>query len=55
MRFLVRWMVTTVAVVLAATFSGVRIESWGGLLGVAFFVGLLNALARPLLPFTAGR
>jgi uncharacterized membrane protein YvlD (DUF360 family) len=42
-------MVTTLAVVLAATISGVRIENWGGLLGVAFFVGLVNALARPLL------
>lgn len=42
-------MVTTIAVVLAATFSGVRIDNWGGLLGVAFFVGLVNALARPLL------
>jgi uncharacterized membrane protein YvlD (DUF360 family) len=49
MRFVVRWIATALAVIVAAMLSGTRIESWGGLLGVAFFVGFANALARPLL------
>jgi uncharacterized membrane protein YvlD (DUF360 family) len=49
MRFVVRWLATALAVIVAALLSGTGIDSWGALLGVAFFVGIANALARPLL------
>lgn len=49
MRFIIRWLATSMAVVVAALLSGNRIEQWSGLSGVAFFVGFCNALVRPLL------
>jgi putative membrane protein len=48
--FLKRWLVTTVAVVVAAHIvSGIRYDSYLGLLVASFVLGILNAFLRPLL------
>lgn len=50
MRFLQRWLINTVAVMVAANvLPGIRYESLGGLLVAALLLGVLNALVRPLL------
>jgi putative membrane protein len=51
MRFLQRWLVNTVAVMVAAQIPWIEIHysSWGALLGAALLLGVLNALLRPLL------
>ena len=48
--FLKRWLVTTLAVVVAAhVVSGIRYDSYVGLLVASFVLGILNAFLRPLL------
>lgn len=49
-HFIFRWMVTTVAVMVASAFiRGIRYDSLGGLLGAALLLGILNAFVRPIL------
>jgi putative membrane protein len=49
-HFVVRWAVTTVAVLVAsALVSGIRYESAGSLIAAALLLGILNAFVRPLL------
>ncbi len=49
-HFVFRWMVTTVAVMVAsALVSGIRYDSIGALIGAALLLGILNAFVRPLL------
>ncbi len=47
--FIIRWLCTTVAVAVAVKLTGMRAESWTSLLGTAFFLGIINALVRPVL------
>ncbi|MGI8820153.1 MAG: phage holin family protein [Chthoniobacterales bacterium] len=49
-HFVLRWLVTTVAVMIASAFvPGIRYDSFGALLGAAFLLGILNAIVRPIL------
>ena len=50
LAFLVRWLVTTLAV-LAATWllPGIQSQSTAALLGASLLLGILNALVRPVL------
>ncbi|MFL6584710.1 MAG: phage holin family protein [Chthoniobacterales bacterium] len=49
-HFVFRWLITTVAVMLATVFnSGMRYDSFGALLGAALLLGILNAFVRPVL------
>ena len=49
-HFVFRWMVTTVAVMVAPAFvSGIRYDTIGALLGAALLLGILNAFVRPVL------
>jgi putative membrane protein len=49
-HFVFRWMITTVAVMVAPAFvSGIRYDSTGALLGAALLLGILNAFVRPVL------
>jgi putative membrane protein len=49
-HFVIRWIITAVAVMVAAWFvSGIRYDSMGALIGAALLLGLLNAFARPVL------
>jgi putative membrane protein len=47
--FLIRWLVTTIAVAVAVQLTGMRSESTGALIGTALFLGILNALVRPIV------
>ena len=47
--FLVRWLVTTIAVAAAAPLTGMRYDSFSALLGAALLLGIINALVRPVL------
>jgi len=48
--FLIRWLVTTVAVLVATKIiPGISCESWGPLLGASLLLGIINALIRPIL------
>ncbi len=47
--FLIRWLVTTIAVAVAVKLTGMRCESLGALIGTALFLGILNALVRPVV------
>lgn len=48
--FLIRWMVTTVAVFVAEKLlPGIRCESVGALLGASLLLGIINAFVRPVL------
>ncbi len=48
--FVFRWMITTVAVMVAPAFiSGIRYDSVGALIGAALLLGILNAFVRPVL------
>jgi putative membrane protein len=51
MRFLIRWLVTAVALWVAVRLvPGIWYEgSWPGMLGVALVFGLVNALIRPII------
>ena len=49
-HFVIRWLITTVAVMVAAAFiSGIRYDSIGALIGAALLLGILNAFVRPVL------
>jgi putative membrane protein len=49
-HFVFRWMITTVAVMVAPAFiSGIRYDSVGALIGAALLLGILNAFVRPVL------
>lgn len=48
--FVIRWLITTVAVVVAAhLIPGIRYDSWGALLGGSLLLGIINAFIRPVL------
>ncbi|HYJ04747.1 MAG TPA: phage holin family protein [Chthoniobacterales bacterium] len=49
-HFVFRWLITTVAVMVAAAFiSGIRYDSTGALIAAALLLGILNAFVRPVL------
>src|SRR6266550_7439734 len=49
-HFLVRWLVTSVAIVVAASIvPGIRYDGPGWLFLAAFLLGILNAFVRPVL------
>jgi putative membrane protein len=49
-HFVYRWMITTVAVMVAPAFiSGIRYDTVGALIGAALLLGILNAFVRPVL------
>ncbi|MFL6542102.1 MAG: phage holin family protein [Chthoniobacterales bacterium] len=49
-HFIFRWLVTTVAVMVAAALiHGIRYDSTGGLIAAALLLGILNAFVRPFL------
>lgn len=49
-HFVFRWIVTTVAVMIATVFNhGLRYDSYGALIGAALLLGILNAFVRPVL------
>jgi putative membrane protein len=50
-HFLFRWIITTVAVMVAAWLlqPGIRYDSPGSLIGAALLLGILNAFVRPVL------
>lgn len=47
--FLTRWLCTTVAVAIAVKLTGMKADSLWALIGTALFLGILNALVRPVL------
>ena len=48
--FVIRWLVTTVAVLIAAhLIPGISYEGWGTLLGASLLLGIINAFVRPFL------
>jgi putative membrane protein len=47
--FLIRWLVTTLAVALAEQLPGIHAEGWGALIFMALFLGVINAFIRPVL------
>jgi putative membrane protein len=49
-HFVFRWIVTTVAVMVAAWLSrGIRYDTLWSLIGAALLLGILNAFVRPIL------
>jgi putative membrane protein len=49
-HFVIRWLITTVAVMVAGAFiSGIRYDTTGALIGAALLLGILNAFVRPVL------
>jgi putative membrane protein len=49
-HFVFRWMITTVAVMIAPAFiRGIRYDTVGSLIGAALLLGILNAFVRPVL------
>lgn len=49
-HFVFRWLVTTVAVLVASSFiTGIRTDSTAALLGASLLLGILNAFVRPIL------
>lgn len=52
--FLLRWIITTLAVQVAAQIvPGITWDTWSGLLVATLLLGLLNAFLRPVLIFFA--
>jgi putative membrane protein len=49
--FLIRWLVTTFAVAVAAKLPGIQAEGWWPLVCMALFLGVINAVIRPALLF----
>jgi putative membrane protein len=47
--FLIRWLVTTVAVAVAVKLPGIHADSWAPLVLMALFLGIINAVIRPVL------
>jgi putative membrane protein len=49
-QFMQRWIVTTVAVLVAEHIvAGIQYDNWAGLLVTTLLLGVLNAILRPLL------
>ncbi len=49
-EFIIRWLITAVAVwVAAALVGGIHLDGWQSILLVALILGLLNAVLKPLL------
>ena len=49
-HFVLRWIITTVAVMVTPAFvSGIRYDTTGALIGAALLLGILNAFVRPVL------
>lgn len=49
-HFVFRWLITTVAVMVAASFiHGIHYDSASALIGAALLLGILNAFVRPVL------
>jgi putative membrane protein len=50
--FLIRWLVTTIAVLVAASIiPGIHCDSWGTLIVASLILGVFNAILKPLLVF----
>ncbi len=48
--FVIRWLVTTIAVLVAAhIIPGISYDGWGALLGACLLLGIINAFVRPVL------
>ena len=48
--FVIRWLVTTIAVLVAAhLIPGISYDGWGTLLGASLLLGIINAFVRPIL------
>ena len=48
--FVIRWLVTTVAVLVAAhLIPGISYDGWDALLGASLLLGIINAFIRPIL------
>jgi len=47
--FLIRWLVTTIAVAAASKLPGIHTEGWVPLVFMALFLGVINAFIRPVL------
>ena len=48
--FVLRWLITTIAVVVAAhLIPGISYDGWGALLGASLLLGIINAFIRPVL------
>src|SRR5436190_5459338 len=48
-QFLIRWLVTTLAVAVAVKLTDIRTEGWAPLICMALFLGVINAVIRPVL------
>jgi putative membrane protein len=49
-HFVIRWIVTTVAVMVASSLlRGIRYDTTGSLIAAALLLGILNAFVRPVL------
>jgi len=48
-QFLVRWLVTTLAVAVAVKLTDIRTAGWAPLICMALFLGIINAFIRPVL------
>ena len=49
--FLIRWLVTTLAVAVAVKLTGMESAGWAPLLAMALVLGIINAFLRPVLLF----
>ena len=47
--FLLRWAVTTLAVAVAVKLTPIQSEGWAPLICMALFLGIINAVIRPVL------
>lgn len=47
--FVIRWLITTLAVVVAAPLSGIHYDSAGCLFGASLLLGIINAFVRPVV------
>jgi len=48
--FVLRWLITTIAVLAAAHLNfGISYEGWEALLGASLLLGIINAFIRPIL------
>ncbi len=48
--FLVRWLITSVSVLVAAhVIPGISYSGWGALVGASLLLGIINAFVRPVL------
>ncbi len=47
--FLMRWLITTIAVGVAVPLCGIRVASLSALVGASLLLGIVNAFVRPVL------